>query len=162
MLTWERWVWAYDCFTRCLYFEVCLLWCWDILVSRWCTFGPCLSHVLDLRWRQVNIAMWSTRFNFVIWIASFKFQKLTLAKKDLNFGFILSYMLIYLWHCSWSYKFWRYMKFMHCSHTFALSYWWCIWRNRSRIGAVKVPVQQHTLRYSNVVEVITSFLGICG
>ena len=114
-----------------------------MFVNRWCIFGPYLANVLDLRWRQVNVAMWSTRFNFVIRIASIKFQKLTPARKDLKFGFLLNYMFIYLWHCSWRYKIWRYMKFMHCNHTFALSYWICIWKNRSRIGAVSTGTATH-------------------
>ena len=63
----------------------------------------CLAHVLDLRWRQVNVAMWSTRFNFVIRIASIKFQKLTPARKDLKLIFyILKYYVIHLWLHSWS------------------------------------------------------------
>ena len=61
----------------------------------------------------------------------------------LNLSLFLNYIFVYLWHCSWSYKFWRYMKFMHCNHTFALSYWICIWRNHSRIGAVITGTATH-------------------
>ena len=99
-------------------------WCWGMFVNRWYIFGPCLAHVLDLQWRQVNVVMWSTCFNFVIWIASIKFQKLTPARKDLKFGFLLNYMFIYMWHCSWRYKIWRHMKFMHCLCIFA-----SLWRS---------------------------------
>ena len=70
-----------------------MFWCWDMFVNRWCTFGPCLAHILDLRWRQVNVAMWSNRFNFVIWIASIKFQKLTLARK--------CWICLYFWIIYW-------------------------------------------------------------
>ena len=75
---------------------MCLFWFWGMFVNRWYIFGPCLAHVLDLQWRQVNVAMWSTCFNFVIWIASIKFQKLTLARKC---WICLYFWIIYLFTC---------------------------------------------------------------
>jgi len=114
-----------------------------MFVNRGCTFGQCLGHVLDIRWRQINIAIGLLALTLLFELPPLNFRSLHELDKIWILLYLWIYMFIHLWHCSWSYKFWRYMKFTHCNHTFALSYWICIWRNRSRIGAVSTSTATH-------------------
>ena len=53
---------------------VCLFWCWELLMVRWCSFGPYLILWLDNWRRQVNVAPWSTRFHLLFELPPFNFR----------------------------------------------------------------------------------------
>jgi hypothetical protein len=74
-----------DCFCRssggsvgslCLLIISCvwLFWCWELLMARWCSFGPCLILWLDNWRRQVNVAPWSTRFHLLFELPPLNFR----------------------------------------------------------------------------------------
>jgi hypothetical protein len=53
---------------------VWLFWCWELLMVRWCSFGPCLTLCLDNWRRQVNVVSWSTRFHLLFELPSLNFR----------------------------------------------------------------------------------------
>jgi hypothetical protein len=53
---------------------VWLFWCWELLMIRWRSFGPCLTLWLDNWRRQVNIALWSTRLHLLFKLPPFNFR----------------------------------------------------------------------------------------
>jgi hypothetical protein len=53
---------------------VWLFWCWELLMVRWCSFRPCLTLWLDNWRRQVNIALWSTRFHLLFELPPINFR----------------------------------------------------------------------------------------
>jgi hypothetical protein len=53
---------------------VCLFWCWELLMVRWCSFGPYLILWLDNWRRQVNVAPWSTRFHLLFELPPLNFR----------------------------------------------------------------------------------------
>jgi hypothetical protein len=55
---------------------VCLFWCWELLMVRWCFFGPYLILWLDNWRRQVNVAPWYTCFYllFELPLLNFRFH----------------------------------------------------------------------------------------
>ena len=126
------------------YFEGCLFWWKAMFVNRWCTFRSCLAHVRDLRESQVNVAMWSPRFNFVIWIASIKFQKFTIARKKSEFWlyfelyvYLLCGIVLVVINFGKVYE-------VHAFQTYICTLILiCIWRNHSHIAAVSTDTTTH-------------------
>jgi hypothetical protein len=53
---------------------VWLFWCWEFLMVRWCSFGPCLTLWLDNWRRQVNVALWSTHFHLLFELPPLNFR----------------------------------------------------------------------------------------
>jgi hypothetical protein len=53
---------------------VWLFWCWELLIVRWCSFGPCLTLWLDNWRRQVNVASWSTHFHLLFELPPLNFR----------------------------------------------------------------------------------------
>jgi hypothetical protein len=53
---------------------VWLLWFWELLMVRWCSFGSFLTLCLDNWRRQVNVASWSTRFHLLFELPPLNFR----------------------------------------------------------------------------------------
>jgi hypothetical protein len=53
---------------------VWLFGCWELLMVRWCSFGPCLILWLDNWRRQVNVATCSTRFHLLFKLPPLNFR----------------------------------------------------------------------------------------
>jgi hypothetical protein len=53
---------------------VWLVWCWELLIVRWCSLGLCLTLWLDDWRRQVNVAPWSTRFHLFFELPPLNFR----------------------------------------------------------------------------------------
>ena len=118
---------------------LCILRWWPI--NRWCTFRLCVTHTLDLRWRQVNITMWPTCFGIDVWIASTKFLYHTPSNMIWSnlYLFILEYVVSLIYGITfgiWNIGF-KWHSSLHCNFAFALSFlvfiWICVyaWRHET-------------------------------
>jgi hypothetical protein len=66
--------WSVGLFYLLIISYVWLFCCWELLMVRWCFFGPCLTLWLDNRRRQVNVALWSTRFHLLFELPPLNFK----------------------------------------------------------------------------------------
>jgi hypothetical protein len=132
----------------------------------------CLALSLDLRWRQINVALWSTCFGCVVWIASTKFSISHTSHMIRNmklFALLWSIWFYILWYyynfisCDITVKLWSIWSGYMATFAFALFSLICIRRNHSQIGGKYWYnnarwwarwLQQHMLM-SNVVVALT-------